>query len=171
MLGKQQKEQIVNNFKSSFSDTPSFLLVNFRGAKVSEFELLRKKLRDNNAVLTVVKNNLLKKASENTDFESIFTDSVGETAITFLEENYVEVTKTFVEIEKDFPNLEIRVGFIEGKSVDKAELEKISKLPSREVLISQMISMLNQPIVKFMNVSKAIPRNLVNVLNNLKDKK
>ena len=171
MLGKQQKEQIVNNFKSSFSDTPSFLLVNFRGAKVSEFELLRKKLRDNNAVLTVVKNNLLKKASENTDFESIFTDSVGETAITFLEENYVEVTKTFVEIEKDFPNLEIRVGFIEGKSMDKAELEKISKLPSREVLISQMISMLNQPIVKFINVSKAIPRNLVNVLNNLKDKK
>ena len=171
MLGKQQKEQIVNNFKSSFSDTPSFLLVNFRGAKVSEFELLRKKLRDNNAVLTVVKNNLLKKASENTDFESIFTDSVGETAITFLEENYVEVTKTFVEIEKDFPNLEIRVGFIEGKSVDKDELEKISKLPSREVLISQMISMLNQPIVKFINVSKAIPRNLVNVLNNLKDKK
>lgn len=171
MLGKQQKEQIVNNFKSSFSDTPSFLLVNFRGAKVSEFELLRKKLRDNNAVLTVVKNNLLKKASENTDFASIFTDSVGETAITFLEENYVEVTKTFVEIEKDFPNLEIRVGFIEGKSVDKTELEKISKLPSREVLISQMISMLNQPIVKFINVSKAIPRNLVNVLNNLKDKK
>jgi len=171
MLGKQQKEQIVNNFKSSFSDTPSFLLVNFRGAKVSEFELLRKKLRDNNAVLTVVKNNLLKKASENTDFESIFADSVGETAITFLEENYVEVTKTFVEIEKDFPNLEIRVGFIEGKSVDKTELEKISKLPSREVLISQMISMLNQPIVKFINVSKAIPRNLVNVLNNLKDKK
>ena len=171
MLGKQQKEQIVNNFKSSFSDTPSFLLVNFRGAKVSEFELLRKKLRDNNAVLTVVKNNLLKKASENTDFESIFTDSVGETAITFLEGNYVEVTKTFVEIEKDFPNLEIRVGFIEGKSVDKTELEKISKLPSREVLISQMISMLNQPIVKFINVSKAIPRNLVNVLNNLKDKK
>ena len=171
MLGKQQKEQIVNNFKSSFSDTPSFLLVNFRGAKVSEFELLRKKLRDNNAVLTVVKNNLLKKASENTDFESIFKDSVGETAIAFLEENYVEVTKTFVEIEKDFPNLEIRVGFIEGKSVDKTELEKISKLPSREVLISQMISMLNQPIVKFMNVSKAIPRNLVNVLNNLKDKK
>ena len=76
-----------------------------------------------------------------------------------------------IDIRKDFPNLEIRVGFIEGKSVDKTELEKISKLPSREVLISQMISMLNQPIVKFMNVSKAIPRNLVNVLNNLKDKK
>lgn len=171
MLGKEQKEQIVNNFKSSFSDTPSFLLVNFRGAKVSEFELLRKKLRDNNAVLTVVKNNLLKKASENTEFESIFKDSVGETAITFLEDNYVEVTKAFVEIEKDHPNLEIRIGYIDGKSVDKIELEKISKLPSREILIGQFVSMLNQPLIKFINVSKAIPRNLVNVLNNLKDKK
>ena len=77
MLGREQKEQIVNNFKSSFADTPSFLLVNFRGAKVSEFELLRKKLRANNAVLTVVKNNLLKKASADTEFESIFTDASG----------------------------------------------------------------------------------------------
>lgn len=171
MLGREQKEQIVDNFKSSFADTPSFLLVNFRGAKVSEFELLRKKLRANNAVLTVVKNNLLKKASADTEFESIFTDASGETAITFLEENYVEVTKTFVEIEKDYPNLEIRIGFIEGKSVDKSELEKISKLPSREILIGQLISMLNQPLIKFINVSQAIPRSLVNVLNNLKDKK
>lgn len=171
MLGKQQKEQIVNTYKSSFSDTPSFLLLNFRGAKVSEFELLRKKLRGSNAVVTVVKNNLLKKASENTDFESIFTETVGETAITFLEDNYVEVTKTFVEIQKDYPNLEIRIGFIDGKSVGKSELEQISKLPSKEVLLSQIISMLNQPLIKFLNVSKAIPRNLVNVLNNLKDKK
>ena len=171
MLRKEQKEEIVRNYKSSFSDTPSFLLVNFRGAKVSEFELLRKKLRDNNAVVTVVKNNLLKKASENTEFESIFQDSVGETAITFLEDNYVEVTKTFVEVGKDHPNLEIRIGFIEGKSVDKLELEKISKLPSREALIGQFVSMLNQPLIKFINVSKAVPRNLVNILNNLKDKK
>ena len=171
MLGKQQKEQIVNNYKSSFSDTPSFLLLNFRGAKVSEFELLRKKLRGNNAVVTVVKNNLLKKASENTDFESIFTETVGETAITFLEDNYVEVTKTFVEIEKDYPSLEIRIGFIDGKLVPKSQLEQISKLPRKEVLLGQIISMLNQPLIKFLNVSKAIPRNLVNVLNNLKDKK
>ena len=132
---------------------------------------MRKKLRGNNAVVTVVKNNLLKKASENTDFESIFTETVGETAITFLEDNYVEVTKTFVEIQEDYPNLEIRIGFIDGKSVGKSELEQISKLPSKEVLLSQIISMLNQPLIKFLNVSKAIPRNLVNVLNNLKDKK
>ena len=53
----------------------------------------------------------------------------------------------------------------------KSELEKISKLPSREILIGQLISMLNQPLIKFINVSQAIPRSLVNVLNNLKDKK
>ena len=88
-----------------------------------------------------------------------------------MEENYVEVTKTFVEIEKEHPNLEIRIGFIEGKSVNKSELEKISKLPSREILITQVLSLLNQPLIKFINVSQAIPRNLVNVLNNMKDKK
>ena len=61
MLAKAEKQQIINSYKSSFSDEASFLLINFKGAKVSEFELLRKKLRSNNTKLSVVKNNLLKK--------------------------------------------------------------------------------------------------------------
>ena len=46
MLNKVQKEEIVSNYKDSFSTTPSFLLINFKGARVSEFEKLRNKLRD-----------------------------------------------------------------------------------------------------------------------------
>ena len=55
MLNKIQKEEIVSNYKDSFSTTPSFLLINFKGARVSEFEKLRNKLRDNDTKLSVVK--------------------------------------------------------------------------------------------------------------------
>lgn len=171
MLNKLQKEEIVNNYRKSFSQTPSFLLINFKGAKVLELEQLRTKLRNSNTKLSVVKNNLLKKASKDTDLEMLFSDTRGETAIAFLGENYIEATKTFVEIEKDYPSLAIKLGFIEGKHLNKNELEVISKLPAREVLIAQLLSVLNQSLIDFLNISKAIPRQLVNLLNNLKDKK
>ncbi len=171
MLNKLQKEEIVNNYRKSFSQTPSFLLINFKGAKVLELEQLRTKLRNSNTKLSVVKNNLLKKASKDTDLEMLFSDTKGETAIAFLGENYIEATKTFVEIEKDYPSLAIKLGFIEGKHLNKNELEVISKLPAREVLIAQLLSVLNQSLIDFLNISKAIPRQLVNLLNNLKDKK
>ena len=171
MLNRLQKEEIINTYRKSFSQTPSFLLINFKGAKVSEFEKLRIKLRNNNTKLSVVKNNLLKKASKDTDLEMLFSDTKGETAIAFLGENYIEATKTFVEIEKGYPSLAIKLGFIEGKHLNKNELEVISKLPAREVLIAQLLSVLNQSVIDFLNISKAIPRQLVNLLNNLKDKK
>ena len=171
MLAKAEKQQIINSYKSSFSDEASFLLINFKGAKVSEFELLRKKLRSNNTKLSVVKNNLLKKASQDTNIADLFTDTRGETAIAFLNDNYVEVTKAFVEVQEEHPNLAISLGFIEGKAVYEDELKQISKLPSREALIGQFLSVINQPLVKFINVSQAIPRKLINALNNLKDKK
>tara|TARA_B100000029_G_scaffold459602_1_gene489892 strand:+ start:2224 stop:2739 length:516 start_codon:yes stop_codon:yes gene_type:complete len=171
MLNKSQKEEIVSIYRDSFSDTPSFLLINFKGAKVSEFEELRNKLRVNDTKLSVVKNNLLKKASKDTDLEQLFQDTKGETAIAFLGDNYVEATKAFIEIQKDHPSLAIKLGFIEGKHLNESELEAISKLPSREILLSQLLSQLKQPVVKFLGVSKAIPMKLVILLNNLKNKK
>ena len=86
-------------------------------------------------------------------------------------ENYVEATKTFIEIQQDHPSLVIKLGFIEGKPLDDAELEAISKLPTRDVLISQLLSVLNQPLMNFLSASQAIPLKLLNLLNNLKDKK
>ena len=171
MLNRLQKEEIINTYRKSFSQTPSFLLINFKGAKVSEFEKLRIKLRNNNTKLSVVKNNLLKKASQDTDLEILFNDTKGETAIAFLDENYVEATKTFVEIQKEYPSLVIKLGFIEGKHLNEIELEAISKLPAREILIWQLLSVLNRPLINFLNISQAISRKLINLLNNLKDKK
>ena len=51
------------------------------------------------------------------------------------------------------------------------ELDSISKLPSREGLIGQFVSVLNQPLVKFLYAAKAVPSSLINVINNLKDQK
>ena len=119
----------------------------------------------------LVDQEVLKKASKDSELEELFQDTNGETAIAFLGDNYVEATKTFIEIQKEYPSLAIKLGFIEGKHLNESELEEISKLPSREILLSKLLSQLKQPISGFLNVSKAIPMKLVILLNNLKNKK
>ena len=88
-----------------------------------------------------------------------------------LNDNYVETAKSFMDIKKESPVFDIKFGYIDGNIITIQQLESISKLPSREVLIGQFLSVLNQPIIKFLYAAKSIPSSLVNVLNNLKDKK
>ena len=146
-------------------------MINFAGTKVSEFEKLRNAFRNLDTKISVVKNTLLQKATVNTDFEQYFNELKGETAIALLNENYVEAAKSFMDIKKESPAFEIKFGYIDGNVITVNQLEAISKLPSREVLISQFLSVINQPAVKFLYAANSIPSSLVNVLNNLKDKK
>ena len=171
MLRKEQKEVIVQNYSGAFTSTPSFLLINYSGAKVSEFESLRKAFNKLDTRISVVKNSLLQKATKDTDFEEHFAQLKGETAVALLNDNYVEAAKSFMDIKKESPVFDIKFGYIDGNIITIQQLESISKLPSREVLIGQFLSVLNQPIIKFLYAAKSIPSSLVNVLNNLKDKK
>ena len=95
----------------------------------------------------------------------------GETAIALLDDNYVDIAKSFMKVKKDIPLFEIKFGYIDGNVVTIEELDSISKLPSREGLIGQFVSVLNQPLVKFLYAAKAVPSSLINVINNLKDQK
>tara|TARA_B100001248_G_scaffold262567_1_gene259489 strand:+ start:20102 stop:20617 length:516 start_codon:yes stop_codon:yes gene_type:complete len=171
MLKKSQKESIVSVYSEALNASPSFILINYSGSKVSEFEKLRKAFRELDTKISVVKNSLLQKATINTDFEEYFSELRGETAIALLNDNYVEAAKSFMDIKKETPVFEIKFGYIDGNVITVNQLEAISKLPSREILISQFLSVINQPAVKFLYAAKSIPSSLVNVLNNLKDKK
>ncbi|NSW73909.1 50S ribosomal protein L10 [bacterium] len=171
MLKKSQKESIVSVYSEAINSSPSFILINFSGSKVLEFEKLRKAFRKLDTKVSVVKNSLLKKATLDTDFEKYFSELRGETAIALLNDNYVEAAKSFMDIKKESPAFEIKFGYIDGNVITLNQLEAISKLPSREILISQFLSVINQPAVKFLYVAKSIPSSLINVLNNLKDKK
>ena len=139
--------------------------------KFQSLKSLRKAFNKLDTKISVVKNTLLQKATKDTDFEQYFNELKGETAVALLNDNYVEAAKSFMDIKKESPVFDIKFGYIDGNIITIQQLESISKLPSREVLIGQFLSVLNQPIVKFLYAAKSIPSSLVNVLNNLKDKK
>ena len=170
-MNKEEKVKVVEDLKGQLSDYKSIYLTDIAGLDALQTSKLRRECFNSDIKLSVVKNTLLQKATLNTDFEQYFNELKGETAIALLNENYVEAAKSFMDIKKESPAFEIKFGYIDGNVITVNQLEAISKLPSREILISQFLSVINQPAVKFLYAAKSIPSSLVNVLNNLKDKK
>ncbi|MGH7890011.1 MAG: 50S ribosomal protein L10, partial [Thermodesulfobacteriota bacterium] len=86
-------------------------------------------------------------------------------------EDPVSVVKVFTESLKTLPVLKLKGGIVEGKVVDTEDILKLSKLPSREVLISQLLGLLSNPISNFMGTLMELQRRLLYALSAVKENK
>lgn len=171
MLSKSAKQEIIDNLSETFKSSPSIFVVEYKGLNVKEFEKLREGVKEASANLKVVKNSLLKKASEKTDIEQINELFVGPTAVAICEQDSPKVAKVFVDSLDDLPALKIKGGIVEGKVVDFEEIKQISKLPSREELITKFITLLSTPMSNVAMTLKQMQTKVVYALNAVKDKK
>lgn len=171
MLNRGEKQEIINDLNEKFKSTTSLFVLEYKGLSVRELEGLRKDLKGVKAELKIVKNTLLKKASEKTDVDQINDLFVGPTAISICEKDSSAVAKIFVKSAKSFEHLKIKGGIVEGKVVDTSEIEQISRLPSRDELIAQFMGLLLTPLTNLTNSLNQIQAKLVYALTALKDKK
>ncbi len=171
MLTREQKQQIVSELSEKFKANPSLFVVEYKGLSVKEIEMVRKSLRGAEAEFKVVKNTLLKRAAKGTSIEEINFLFEGPTAIAICSKDSPEVAKIFVKSSKQFPNLKVKGGVVEGMVVDPSQIEQISKLPSKNELIAQFMGLVKTPIVNFVGAVKQMQLRLVYALEALKEKK
>jgi len=171
MLSKAEKQKAVDDLASRFQSVSSMFVVEYQGLKVTEMDVLRKKLRQTNTEFRVVKNTLLEKASLGTDIEKMKDLFSGPTAIAICDGESSAVAKVFVDYSKDFPEIRIKGGIFEGEVVDISRIEQIAKLPSRQELISEFVGLLSAPMGNLVGVLEQARSNIVNVLEGLKEKK
>lgn len=171
MLSKESKQEIINDLSAKFKTSPSIFVVEYKGLKVREIEKLRKGINDADADLKVVKNTLLRKASEQTDVEKISDLFQGPTAVAICEKDSPKVAKIFVDSLDDLPALKIKGGIVEGKVVGFDEIKEISKLPSREELITKFVTLLSAPMSNVASTLKQMQTKVVYALNAVKEKK
>jgi len=171
MLNRTQKEEKINLLNEKFSNKPSLFVVEYKGLSVKQLEGIRKSLKKKEAEFEIVKNSLLIKAAENTDIQKINDLFEGPTAIAICTKDSPEVAKVFVKSSEDIPNLKIKGGIVEGTVVDHSEIERISKLPSREELIAQFMGLITTPLNNFAGSLKQMQLKFVYALQSLKDKK
>ncbi len=159
MLNKSEKQKLVEELHQKFTESKIVILTDYQGLDVDTINELRRKLTELNIEYRVVKNTLLARASEDTDVALVKDQFKGPTAIAMSFDDPVAPAKVLSEFAKDHDKLEIKVGVMSGKLLDIAAIMSLSALPSREVLLSQVLSTMN-----------AVPTSLVRALSNVPEK-
>ena len=167
----EQKQQIVSDLSEKFAKSKVVIATDFKGLDVSSMTILRKKLYDSGVQYKVVKNTLLNKAAQGNDVANITHLFKGPSGVAFSLDDPVSPAKLLVEFSKGNEKLEIKGGVLGGKVLDFEAIKALSELPSKEVLIGQLLSVLCAVPTRFVRVLNGVPQQLMNVLNSIKEKK
>ncbi len=170
-MNRKTKEQIVSGLQEKLKQANLGVLTSFNAMKVGKMEALRNALRKNDAELKVVKNTLLNIAAKETDFQILAEHFKWPVAVVLSYKDPVAPTKALVEFAKKNPELEIKVGIIDGKMLSKADIEALAELPGREVLLGKLVSVMAAVPTSFVSVLSGVHRNFVQVLNAYCDQK
>ncbi|MGF7058337.1 50S ribosomal protein L10 [Brassicibacter mesophilus] len=151
-----QKKQVVEEIKSKISGAKSIVLVDYRGLTVEEVTELRKKYTEAGVDYKVYKNTMMRFAFKEEGFEAFNDHLTGPNAIAICKDDAVAAAKVTSEFAKDHKNLELKAGIVEGEIVGIEKIKAIGELPSKEVLLTQLVVALNSPISKLARTIQAI---------------
>ncbi|MFA9556463.1 50S ribosomal protein L10 [Evansella sp. AB-rgal1] len=152
----EKKKQVVHEIAEKLQASQSTIVVDYRGLDVAEVTELRKQLREAGVDFKVYKNTLARRATEIAGLTDLDANLVGPTAIAFSNEDVIAPAKVLAGFAKKHDALEIKAGVIEGKVVSVDEVKAIADLPSREGLLSMLLSVLQAPIRNFALATKAV---------------
>ncbi|OTA80394.1 50S ribosomal protein L10 [Limosilactobacillus reuteri] len=151
-----KKAEIVKQTTDMLNAAQSAIVVDYRGLTVAEVTDLRKQLRDAGIQMSVIKNKILDRAVEGTDYEDLRSTFVGPTAVAFSDEDPIAPAKILKKFADDHDALEIKGGFIEKSIKTLDEINEYANMPGREELLSMLASALQDPMRKIARAVKAI---------------
>ena len=160
----QEKARSVETLRERLGTAKTAVLTEYRGLTVRQISDLRKQLKAASAEYKVVKNRLAKLAVKDQPLDPLGSHFKGPTGLVFTAQDPVLVAKALQTFARVNPALTIKVGFVEGKLVQPAELKALADLPSREALRSQLVGALQGPAAQLVSLLTAPQRELVRVL-------
>jgi len=152
----EQKKQIVEEIADKFKASKTAVVVDYRGLTVGEVTELRKQLREAGIEFKVYKNTLTRRAAEIAELSGLNDSLTGPNAIAFSTEDVVAPAKILNDFAKKHEALEIKAGVIEGNIATLEEVKALAELPSREGLLSMLLSVLQAPIRNLALAAKAV---------------
>lgn len=171
-MNRQEKEKAISSAKDLFSGSQAVFIVNYKGLSVARMQNLRSNLRQNGGQLKVIKATLADIATKNMtgvdDFKGNFKDQIG---FVFAKGEVSAVAKQLIDFSKENESLKVLTGIFESKVLDASQINVIASLPSREVLIAQVLGTMQAPITSFVRVLSQIVAGLPQVLKQIEEKK
>jgi len=151
-----EKRRQVEEITAKLKESAATVLVDYRGLNVAQVTELRKKLREAGVEFKVLKNTLVSRAANNAELPDLNPLLTGPTAVAFSKEDVVAPAKVLSEFAKENEALKIKGGVVEGRFADVKQIEALAKLPSREALLSMLLSVLQAPVRNFALAVKAV---------------
>lgn len=167
----EEKKSMVQDLHEKFSRSKVIIVTDYKGLNVTEMNDLRGKLKDVDIEYRVVKNTLIIRAAEGTDAELVKACYTGPSAVALSYDDLVSPAKVLTAFAKEHKALEIKAGVLEGKVLDLNAINALSALPSRDQLLSQLLSVIIGVPTAFVRALNDVPKRLLNVLQATKEQK
>lgn len=162
-LSLDQKKAVVSEVTEAIASAQAGILAEYRGLNVQELTALRKEARNAGVWIRVVKNNLARRVVKGSDFECLADHFIGP-VIFSASQDPVAVAKLMARFAKDYDNLNITVGVMNGDPMSQEMIQSLSRLPGRDELIARLIGTMQAPIQKLASTLNEIPGKAVRTL-------
>ncbi|MEN3046333.1 MAG: 50S ribosomal protein L10 [Candidatus Hydrothermales bacterium] len=170
-MPSKQKIEAVEKYTKLLNNAKAIYVVDFKRFNVPEMNELRAKIKKENGLLKVGKNRLFKIALSRYNIKELDEFLKNVSALLIAYNDPVNPLKVFYEFIKEKGKGDIKGGYIEGKKLEKSEVEIIAKLPPKGVLLQDLISKIQSPLYGLIFTLNGLIRNLLYVLNEIKVKK
>lgn len=152
----EQKQQAVAELAERIRNSVAGVIVDYKGITVEDDTKLRKELRESGVKYTVVKNTLIKRAAEQAELNGIEDVLNGTSAIATSEEDYVAAARILQKFSDEHENFNVKTGYLDNEVISLDKLKSLAKLPSREVLLANVLGAFQAPIASFARAVQAV---------------
>ncbi len=170
-MAREEKITKVKEIKDIFENRAGIIFTDHTGLNAENLYSIRNRLYEINAKMRITKNSLTllaaNQAYEGIDFSVVLT---GPTSIISGEDAMV-IAKLAKDFAKEFETFRIKAGIVDGKLYDAESINRIASLPAKEVLLTQLLGLLVNPLTRLATVLNSIPGNLVSVLEMIRKQK
>lgn len=162
---KEEKQAYIEEITARINEAEFLMVTDYGGLDVTGFSELRRRLGENNSELRVVKNSFVKRAVSEAGLPEGLAESLsGQTALVTGASDVCAAAKTLKTFHKEFKKVEVKMGVVDGRLLEAAEIGALADLPSREVLLAQLLGVLNAPATKLARVLNEPGSSLARVL-------
>lgn len=168
-LNLEQKKAVVTEVTEAIKGAQAAVLAEYRGLTVAQMTILRSQARAAGVYIRVIKNTLVQRVVEGSEFACLTEHLRG--PLTFAaSSDPVAVAKVMSEFAKANDKLVIKVGAMNGAVMTGAQLQALSLLPSREVLLATLMRTMQAPVAQFVQTLNEVPARFVRTLAAVRDK-
>ncbi|HPN88117.1 MAG TPA: 50S ribosomal protein L10 [Candidatus Omnitrophota bacterium] len=170
-IGQIFREILANDVKKGINKNNNVFVLSYSKLSSAQICDLRKMLKKSGAQVYVSKNTIARIALQDLNFQELADKIDNQTAFIWSNADAVDIAKAIIKFVKDFDVVKVQGGLLQGRVLNHDDVKRLSDLPSREVLLSQLLGTIQAPLSRLANALNAKTRDLLSILKQLSEKK